>query len=404
MKLSFTVKTAIVSIARNKIRAFLTILGVIIGVSSVILLTAIGAGLRNMVQEQFQSLGSNIIYAMPGDMFDNGGGLNEDSMRTSLLNSKFKLQDITSINKLGDPIVKAVPVNQLQQQAKYKTKTYTVTVTSSFSSYASIREIATPQGRFFTNAEAVGRKKVVVIGDKVKDELFPTTNPVGKNITIGNVKFQVIGVAERKGGGGMGGPDFDSWVYMPIQTAQRVFNTKAVNILVIKVNSEDNITKAKKMVEKTLLKRLDDSDFSVVDQTELLDTVQGILGAMTAGLAGIAAISLLVGGIGIMNIMLVSVTERTREIGLRKAVGATPRNILVQFLIESALLSLLGGIIGIILGSLGALALNRFFPASPTLLSMAIAFFVSLFVGIVFGVVPARKAANLSPIEAIRYE
>ncbi len=404
MKLSFTFKTALISLARNKMRSFLTTLGVIIGVSSVILLTAIGAGLRHLVQEQFQSLGSNLLFVMPGDIFDQGGGFSEDSMRTSMMNSRLKLQDVANINRLGEPIVKAVPVNQLQQPAKYQAKTYTVTITSSFADYASVREIKTSQGRFFTKAEAAGRKKVVVIGDKVKTELFSHTNPLGKKIALGNIKFTVIGVAEKKGGGGMGGPDFDSWVYIPIQTAQRTFDNTLVNTLIVKVNSEDNISQAKKMVEKTLLKRLDESDFSIVDQTELLDTVQGILNTMTTALAGIAGISLLVGGIGIMNIMLVSVTERTKEIGLRKAVGATPKDILIQFLIESALLSLFGGLVGIFLGSFGAILLNRFFPALPTFNAGALAFFISLLVGVVFGVMPARQAARLSPIEAIRYE
>ncbi len=404
MKFSFIFKTAVTSIARNKVRAFLTVLGVIIGVSSVILLTSIGDGLRRMVQDQFQSLGTNLVYVMPGDLFSKGKGFSEDSMRTGMLNSKFKTRDIISLNRLGYPIEKAVPITQLQQQARYQANTYTVTITGTSSYYQTIRNLNCSQGRFFTKAEETGRKKVVVIGDKVKDELFSKTNPVGKEITLGNAKFKIVGVVEKKGGGGMGGPDFDSWVYAPITTTQRVFDTNAINFIIVKVASEKDIPRAQKMVEHTLAKRLSDDDFSVVDQTELLNTVQGILQTMTLGLAGIAAISLIVGGIGIMNIMLVTVTERTKEIGLRKAVGATPRDILIQFLLESALLSSFGGIVGILIGSLGAFALNRFFPATPTPLSVAIAFLTSFVVGIVFGVFPAKKAASLSPIEAIRYE
>ncbi len=404
MRFSFIFKTAITSIARNKIRAFLTVLGVIIGVSSVILLTSIGAGLRYMVKDQFQSLGSNLIYVMPGDLFSKNKGFSEDSMRTGMLNSKFKTKDVNALNRLGYPIVKAVPITQIQQKSRYQTNTYSVTVTGTSYSYHLIRNLNCTQGRFFNKAEETGRKKVVVIGSKVKDELFPHTNPIGKEITLGNAKFKIIGVVEKKGGGGLGGPDFDSWVYMPITTTQRVFDNDVINFIIIKVASEKDIPKAQKLIEHTLAKRLSDDDFSVVDQTELLNTVQGILQTMTLGLAGIAAISLVVGGIGIMNIMLVTVTERTKEIGLRKAVGATPKDILIQFLLESALLSSLGGVIGILLGSLGALALNHLFPATPTPLSILIAFFTSFLVGVVFGVFPAKKAAQLSPIEAIRYE
>ncbi len=403
MKFSFIFKTAITSLARNKARAFLTTLGVIIGVSSVILLTSIGEGLRHMVQDQFQGLGSNLIYVMPGDLFDKKG-FSEDSMRTGLLNSKFKFQDVRELNRLSKPIVKAVPVMQLQQVAKYKTNTYNITITATSSDYARIRSLGLEQGRFFNRADESGRKKVVIIGSKVKDELFSSINPIGKEITLGKVKFKIIGVAEKKGGGGLGGPDFDSWVYLPLTTAQRTFNSDRINIIIVKADSETGIPVAKKMIEKTLAKRLSDDDFSVIDQTELLNTMQGILQTMTLGLAGIAAISLIVGGIGIMNIMLVTVTERTREIGLRKAVGATPKNILIQFLLESALLSSLGGVIGIILGGAGAFMLNHVFPAKPTLGSIIIAFLTSFVVGIVFGVIPARKAAKLSPIEAIRYE
>ncbi len=404
MRLSFILKTALVSLNRNKVRSLLTVLGVIIGVSSVILLTAIGSGLKNMIQDQFQSLGSNIIYVMPGNVLAKGKGFSGDSMRAGFLNSKLKTIDVNHINRLGSPVVKAVPVNQLQQQARYRTNTYTVTLTSSDPEYAKIRDLHMVQGRFFTQAENQGHQKVAVIGHKVKTELFPHLNPIGKQIILGKVKFKIIGVAEKKGGGGMGGPDFDSWVYLPIQTTKQAFNTNMINVIIVKIDSDAHIPLAKKRIQKVLAKRLSEDDFSVIDQTELLATIQNILGTMTAGLAGIAAISLLVGGIGIMNIMLVSVTERTREIGLRKAVGATAKDILLQFLLESSILSSFGGALGILLGSAGALILNRFFPASPTLGSIGLAFTISFLIGVVFGVVPARKAAQLSPIEAIRYE
>ena len=244
----------------------------------------------------------------------------------------------------------------------------------------------------------------MVIGSKIAEKLFPGQNPVGQNITINQLRFEVIGVAEAKAAGSFGGPDIDSFMYVPITTAKIALGVDKIMEIMVQSASKDQLPRARELIKTTLAKRLDEKDFSVTDQSEILKTIQTILGVLTTGLAGIAAISLVVGGIGIMNIMLVAVSERTKEIGLRKALGATPSNILIQFLIESAVISTVGGLIGIFLGVLGALAVRPFFPATPEIGSIVLAFAVSLGTGIIFGVYPARKAAQLSPIEALRYE
>jgi len=243
---------------------------------------------------------------------------------------------------------------------------------------------------------------VAVLGHKVAEDLFGEESPVGEKVKLGEYRYQIMGVIEEKGGEGSMSPD--DKVFVPITTAQRQFDKHNINLIFAQVRSNDEVSSTVPLVEEVLKRRLDEEDFTVLDQKEMLSTVSNILNTLTAALGGIAAISLLVGGIGIMNIMLVSVTERTREIGLRKALGATPDVILTQFLIEAVFLSIGGGIVGIMIGWGGALLLNRFMPAAITLWSIILAFVVSATVGIVFGIAPAKKASQLSPIEALRYE
>lgn len=260
------------------------------------------------------------------------------------------------------------------------------------------------KGRFFDKVENQGKRRVAILGFDVAEEIFGKIDPIGKNVRIGAQTFEVIGVADKVGGGFGGGPSFDKYTYIPIETAFKIYDNETVAQIIAQAKTKDEIPNAITAIENVLLKRLKEDEFSVFDQSQILETINQILGMLTIGLGGIAAISLVVGGIGIMNIMLVSVTERTREIGLRKALGATPNQILLQFLVEAALLSVIGGLIGLLLAYLGTLAIQPYFPAKVTLNAVILAFGVSTAVGLVFGAAPARSAAKLSPIEALRYE
>ena len=404
MKYTILGRTAMTSILRNKTRSFLTTLGVIIGVLSVILLTSIGNGLTVFVEKEFQDLGSNLLIVTPGEIVSKEGGFTGESAALSFATSKLTLADTESLSRAGYPITAVVPIVGVNGEARNEGLKRQGMVVGTTADYAVVRNTPAVKGRFLTAADVGGNRKVVVIGDKISEVLFPGKNPVGQSITINNTRFEVVGVAEKKAAGGFGGPDIDSFMYVPISVARSTLGNDKLMEIMVQAGSKSAIPQTKDLITRTLSKRLDAKDFAVTDQTEILATIQTILGTLTVGLAGIAAISLVVGGIGIMNIMLVAVSERTREIGLRKALGATPANIMVQFLIESAVLSTLGGLIGITLGILGTLAIRAFFPATPALNSILLAFGVSLVTGIVFGVFPARKASLLSPIEALRYE
>ncbi|MFH2019200.1 MAG: ABC transporter permease [bacterium] len=402
MRVAIAAKSALISIKRNKTRSLLTTLGVVIGVAAVILLTSLGNGLKRLISDQFDALGTNQIMITAGDIIKEGGGF--DMASAGLTVSKFTIEDVEAIKRIGDPIVSAAPVTESTGEVRYKTEKVNTFFMISTPDYTKIRDLKMTSGRFFTDADEVADKRVVVIGPNLEEDLFGKTSGLNKEIAINGINFEVIGIAEPKDVGGFGGPDFDSVVYIPYDIGKKTLEIRNIMYIAIKVDSADDMNRAKILAEKTLSRRLDEEDYSIVDQSELLDSINTILNALTSALAGIAAISLLVGGIGIMNIMLVAVTERTKEIGLRKALGATPNDILVQFLIEASVLSGLGGIIGIAIGVLGALAIDSFIPAKPTLGSIALAFSVSVIVGIVFGVFPARKASKLSPIEALRYE
>ncbi len=404
MILGIVGRTALTSILRNKLRSFLTTLGVVIGVASVILLTSIGNGLTVFIEEQFASLGSNIVMVYPGEIISEEGNLSMENASLALASSKLTLNDAKAIEHAGYPISLVTPGIEAPAELRSSQGKRSGYIMAANADYTVIRNTKAEKGKFFTDSDVSSSRKVVVIGSKIAEKLFAGVEPVGQKLTINRIKFDIIGVAEKKNSGGFGGPDIDSTVYLPVTTARSTLGLDKASYILVQAANKNEIERTKEKTESVLLKRLNKEDFSVADQTEILKTIQTVLSTLTAGLAGIAAISLLVGGIGIMNIMLVAVSERTREIGLRKALGATPNNILVQFLIESAVLSTLGGMIGITLGILGALALRSFFPATPALNSILLSFGVSLATGIVFGVFPARKAAQLSPIEALRYE
>ena len=237
----------------------------------------------------------------------------------------------------------------------------------------------------------------------IAEDIFGKVDPIGKKVKVGTQTFKVIGVAEEQGSS-FGGPSFDDYIYAPFEIISKIYDQDDLTEFSIKIRDAEKMDESIEAIEKELERTFDEDEFTVYDQSTLLSTITGILSMLTIALGGIAAISLLVGGIGIMNIMLVSVTERTREIGLRKALGATPNMILKQFLIEAALLSVLGGLIGLLLAVLGVELMQSFFPARITTQSVALALGVSTAVGLIFGVAPAKRAAQLSPIEALRYE
>lgn len=405
MKISTLARSAFTSIFRNKTRSFLTTLGVVIGVLSVILLTSIGNGLTVFIERQFQNLGSNLLIVTPGEIVkSDGGGFSQQEAALSFANSKLTIGDSKNLERAGYPITMTVPLAGGNGEARTPRGKRSGMIVGTTPGYSLVRNTKAEKGRFLNESDVAGNRKVVVIGSKIADKLFAPGNPVGQFMTINRLRFEVIGVAEAKAAGSFGGPDIDSFMYVPITTSKSALGIDKIMEILVQSASKEQLDKTKNLINSTLVKRLDAKDFAVTDQSEILKTIQTILSTLTVGLAGIAAISLVVGGIGIMNIMLVAVSERTREIGLRKALGATPSNIMLQFLIESAALSTLGGLIGILLGVLGTLAIRPFFPATPAMGSILLAFAVSLATGVIFGVYPARKAAQLSPIEALRYE
>lgn len=400
-----TFLVALQSIFRNKVRSFLTMLGVIIGVGSVVLLTSIGTGLQAYVSDQFESLGSNTLYVVPGKPFGEGGGFGDQTQAMiesskPVLKERY-LQEIIRNNR--DLIVDGMAIAYTTAEAKWGESTERATIQGVTPNYETIRSTPTVKGRWYTEAEESKGSKVAVLGPKIAETIFGNVDPIGKTLKLGSQSFSIVGVTEERGGG-FGGPSFDEFVYVPFTTLREKFDVNLIDNFVLQTRAADSIPESKKAVTKTLTKYIEEDEFTVFDQTQLLDTINQILGVLTAALGGISAISLVVGGIGIMNIMLVSVTERTREIGLRKALGATPNLILLQFLIEAALLSVIGGMIGLILAFLGSLAIQSAFPAKVTPEAVMLAFGVSTAVGLVFGAAPAKRAANLSPIEALRYE
>jgi len=400
MEISEILKLAFIALRANKSRSFLTTLGIIIGVASVILLISIGTGLQVFITSQFESLGSNTIYVLPGkvDLKASSG------FAAAVLNvSKFDLTDIDRLEKSEGAIKRVTPAMAGTGTISYKGETITVEVAGVWPIYFNITNFHISQGRLFNKNDEDKSSKVAVFGSKPVNDLFKKENPIGKIITINDIQYKLIGVLESKGGGGLGA-NIDNHVFIPYSTSTRLYNKTNPYAIYVEALSQQKVSEAIKQTERILLKRLKKDDFTILEQKELLSTINQFLGVITLALGGIASISLLVGGIGIMNIMLVSVTERIREIGLRKAMGATENIILLQFLIEAISLSLIGGIIGIILGFLGSVVLGSFIKTAVSWWSVLLAFFVSSAVGVIFGVFPAQRAAKLNPIDALRYE
>ncbi len=397
--LKFILKSALFDFSRNKGRTFLTSLGILIGVLSVVLLVAFGLGLKRYIQNQFESLGSNLIYVLPGGSFQDGG-FNADSTFESTFDNK----DVRNLSRLKTVSV-VVPIYQKNGTAKFGGESKYTAIYLATADIFSVLNLTTEYGDVFTKTEVDKKTKVAVIGPKIAEKLYGEKSlAVGKNITVLDQNFKVIAVLKSKGGGGFGGPQFDNYVYVPYTAAPGLNPGNKFLSLYVQAKDKDSLLVTKEEVKEELLKRYKEDDFTVVESTEILNAINSIFGVLNTVLLAIATISLLVGGIGIMNIMYVTVTERIREIGIRRAVGATRADILAQFLIESVILSVFGGLAGLLLAFLGTLAIQSVFPAYIDLMSVALALGVSSGIGVAFGVLPARKAAALSPIEAIRYE
>lgn len=393
---------ALKSILRNKTRSILTMLGIIIGVASVILLVSIGQGLQKYITDQFEQLGANLVVVVPGKV-GRGGGNALSSGPPNFGGSKLTLADLDRVSKIQGPIESVGGGIETPSSVSYLGKSKYTTVAGMDAQYMKIRNLDVSKGKTISVSDVRAERNVVVLGETVIQKLFGQGQAIGREVTIGGQKFKVIGVLKSIGSGGFG-VDVNDFAIIPITSAQKVFGLKTIMVIGVKADTKEDIPQVISIVKKELLKKYKDEDFSVVDQSSLVDSINQILGVVTIALGGIAAISLVVGGVGIMNIMLVSVTERTREIGLRKAVGAKPNDILYQFIIEAVALSVTGGMIGVLIGSLGSLALSKFVSTSVSIWSVILAFGVSAGVGIVFGVAPAARASKLDPIEALKYE
>jgi len=394
----FIVKTAFEDFNRNKIRTFLTSLGILIGVSSVVLLISLGLGLKAYIQQQFESMGTNLVFIMPGNITGSG-------MRGSIMGIKFDQKDIQTLKRVRN-VSAILPFVVKYSKIQSNTDTGTYEIAGSTAEMFDVMNVEVEYGSLFDKADVEKGSKKVVLGPKVAEKLFGSgANAVGKIVKLEGQGFKVAGVAKSKGGGGLGMPSVDEHVYMP-HTATISFNPdKKYYAIYLQAESEDAIPEIISEAKKLLAKRYtNEDDFSVIEQTEILNTVNSIFAILNLVLVAIAAISLIVGGVGIMNIMFVSVIERIREIGIRRAIGAKKADILWQFLAEAVLLSGIGGAMGLLISFVVVLALSTQFPAYIDLTTVLIALGVSSGVGIVFGVFPAKQAADLSPIEAIRYE
>ncbi len=399
MSIPESFRLAFDALIANKMRALLTMLGVIIGVMSVILLVSMGQGVKADITGQVSGLGSNLLFVMPG-RFDFSS--TEASGGNGIPTYKLRPADVGLIQKRAPLAAGVVGIVEAPIRVTYKNRNRRTIGVCTDETYPDVMERPLAEGRFFTKSQLDASRRVAILGKTTTNALFGSASPIGKQIKVGDQKFVVIGVMSTKGM--MMGQDFDDGVWVPITLANTLVGHERISEIVVKASDPDRIDETKKEIESVLSKRYTKDDFTVFTQGETLSLLKNILNVMTLMLAGIASISLLVGGIGIMNIMLVSVTERTREIGIRKAVGARTSDIMIQFIIEAVMLSALGGLVGIALGVGTALILNNWLPAQITAWSVAMAFFFSAGVGVFFGVYPAWKAARLDPIEALRYE
>jgi len=408
MKPSEAARIAWEAILKNKIRSFLTMLGIIIGVAAVIIMIAISAGTEATIQEQITSLGSNLIFVQ-GAMMRGGPG--------QAPTGGLVFDDAAAIEEGVSGVTSVVVEQNSSETVKFGDVSFEdVSILGTTSGFPSVRDMDIADGRYFTDKEIDRKQKMIVLGYSIAQELFGEDDPIGQVVTIGTTKLTVIGVMEEKGI--VGNTDYDSYIFMPITVVFQKFTPSmfarimgdSIRMIYVEVDPDENIDDIITQVELLLVKRhdltLDTADFTVTTQQDIISTQESTTSAFRSLLAWVAGVSLIVGGIGIMNIMLVSVTERTREIGIRQAVGATPDDIRLQFLTEALMLSIVGGLIGIVVGVGGAYIFGALSDMRTVvqLSSIALAFSSAAIVGAFFGYYPANQAAQLDPIDALRYE
>ena len=396
MSLRESLRVAMQALRANRLRSALTTLGVLIGVMSVVLLVAIGQGARSEITGAIEGLGSNLLFVLPGDG-DFGGGPQR---------SNFQLEDVERIDRAlpgGEGRAAGYVIGGEAVQAEGNR--FNATVFGITENYLGVVDRTIARGQSLSASDIATGRRVAVLGASSAETLFPGQDPIGRTVSLGAIRYRVVGVLERVGTTAFG-PDVDRQVLIPVGAAQRLFGSSRIDAIFVRAESTVGIEADREAARSALAERLDEAEFSVVSQDEIIGVVGDILQILTWVLAAIAGISLLVGGVGVSNIMLVSVSERTREIGLRKAMGARTRDITRQFLFEAVALTGLGGVVGLSLGIAGSEVVAAFapVPAEVTSWSIALALGVSVLVGLVFGVLPARRAGQLDPVAALRHE